>query len=409
MKNILFVAVILLNGICTMAQADYPAAVEKFKRYYNQQQADSLYSMYAPVMKTVLPLEKTVSTISQLHTQLGELKSVTLTNEEKSYNIYKAVFTSNTFKMVLSLNNDNLLEGFRFFTYTETKKDTADIVLNGIHGTLTIPYENKKVPVVLLIAGSGPTDRNGNNTMGLNTNTYKMLAEALLAKGIACLRYDKRGIGASRAALNNESDVRFEDMINDATGWIKMLEADSRFSKVFVVGHSEGSLIGMIAAARENAAGFISIAGIAESADVTIKKQLNVKSPELAAQGAILLDSLKKGYAVKEPDNNLNSLFRTSVQPYMISWLKYDPQQEIKKLKIPVLIIQGTTDIQVSNDNATSLKKAKPDASLIEIDQMNHVLKQAPAERTANIATYTNPDLPLKKELTEAVVTFVSK
>jgi pimeloyl-ACP methyl ester carboxylesterase len=352
--------------------------------------------MYGPNRKAALPLEKTRAMIDQLSSQAGALKSVTPLGDVKTY---KAVFSNVTLKMLLYLNGDNLLEGLRFVPY-EIMKDTDNIVLNGIHGTLTVPPGSKKV--VLIIAGSGPTDRNGNNAMGLKTNCYKQLATALEKEGIASLRYDKRCVGAS--VVTPEKDLRFEDMVKDAEAFIKMLK--TRFPEVFVVGHSEGSLIGMIAA-KGNADGYISIAGLGEPADITLKKQISVRAPTVATQAALILDSLKKGHTVQEPSNELKAFFHSSVQPYMISWLQYDPQQEIKKLKIPVLIIQGTTDIQVSTHDAELLKKAKPDATLLEIEGMNHILKAAPADRAANMATYNQPDLPLKKELTDAIVQFV--
>jgi pimeloyl-ACP methyl ester carboxylesterase len=391
MKKSLFVLIILLNTVCVMAQADYPAAVAKFQRYYNQKQADSIFNMYGPNMKAALPPDKTTAMVDQLHSQMGVLKSTTVLGDVKTY---KAVFANVTLKMLLYLTEDNLLEGLRLVPYTEEAKDTDNVIVNGIHGTLTSPPGSKKV--VLIIAGSGPVDRNGNIANNFNTNSSKLLAEALEKNGIACLRYDKRSIG--RSDKTPEKDMTFERMVNDAAALIKMLKVN--YKEVFVAGHSEGSLVGMIAA-KENTAGFISIAGAGESADVILKKQLD------DAAAAILLDSLKSGHRVQEPSGNLRLLFRSDVQPYMISWLKYDPQQEIKKLKIPVLIIQGTTDIQVSTYDAELLKKAKPDATLVEIEGMNHILKTAPEDRAANVATYNQPDLPIKPELTDAIVKFI--
>jgi hypothetical protein len=271
-----------------------------------------------------------------------------------------------------------------------------------------MPDEKKKVPVVLIIAGSGPTDRNGNSDQGvLKANEYKMLADSLKLAGIACVRYDKRGIGESSTAMKSEDSIRFEDGIKDAEGFIKMLKADVRFSKVIVLGHSEGSLIGMIAARQEKAAAFISVAGIAQRADKIIEQQIRAQSGELAAQATIILDSLDKGYVVKDIDPSLTSLFRPSIQPYMISWLKYEPKQEIRKLTAPVLILQGTTDIQVNVEEAESLKKACPKATLKLITGMNHVLKQATEFYAENVATYSKPELPLSPGLMPAIDKFI--
>ncbi|GAA3931535.1 DUF3887 domain-containing protein [Chitinophaga oryziterrae] len=396
MKRGLFVLIILLNTVCVIAQADYPAAVAKFQRYYNQNEADSLFNMYGPNMKAALSLDKTTGMINQLNSQAGALKSVTPIRNEKAY---KAVFEKVTLRLSMYLNNDNQLEGLHFGAYEE-KKDSDNVVLNGIHGTLIAPPGSKKV--VLFIAGSGPTDRNGNSGMGLRTNCTKMMAEALEKAGIASLRYDKRGIGTSDVI--QEKDLRFENMVDDAVSLIKMLKGS--YAQVYVAGHSEGALVGMLAS-KTNVAGYISIAGAGEAADILLREQLNISMPNSAVQASLLMDSLKKGYPVKEPSGELNMLFHSSIQPYMTSWMKYDPQQEIKKLKIPVLIIQGTTDIQVSTRDAALLKKAKPDATLLEIEGMNHILKAAPAERNANRATYNQPDLPLKEELMKAIIPFV--
>lgn len=289
--------------------------------------------------------------------------------------------------------------------------DTSDFILKtaqgSIYGTLETPTNSGKVPVILIIAGSGPTDRNGNALkLGVNTNMYRQLADSLSRHGIASLRYDKRGVAASSAAMKSESDMRFDNYIDDAIGFIKMLRADQRFSRIIVLGHSEGSLIGMVAAGRAPADAYISVAGAGDRIDKIIERQLAVQSAPLAAKATILLDSLSKGLTVQDPGNGLSILFRPSGQPYLISWINYNPQQEIRRLHIPVLILQGTTDLQVSVGDADSLKKADPQATLQLIDQMNHVFRQVSDDQNNNIATYKNPDLPLKPELVSDIVAF---
>jgi alpha/beta superfamily hydrolase len=195
-----------------------------------------------------------------------------------------------------------------------------------IYGTLVIPDTKKKMPVVLIIAGSGPVDRNG-NTRGMESNVYHMLADSLYRHGIASLRYDKRGIGQSAAAMRSESDLTFGDMIGDAIGWIRLLKTDGRFSRVIVLGHSEGSLVGMVAAKEANADAYISVSGAGDRIDKIIETQLRARAPQLAEKATLLLDSLDKGYKVQEPGGNLNGLFRASIQPYMISWIRYDPPE----------------------------------------------------------------------------------
>jgi alpha-beta hydrolase superfamily lysophospholipase len=235
-----------------------------------------------------------------------------------------------------------------------------------------------------------------------------MLSEGLAGSGISSLRFDKRGIGKSKAALTNESDLRFETYINDVISWISLLKTDKRFLKIILLGHSEGSLIGIVAADQIAVSGFISLAGAGKSADKLLQDQLRSKlPPQLINESDKILDSLKAGKTIKNVNPNLMALYRPGVQPYMISWIRYDPAKELAKLKIPVLIIQGTTDLQVSVEDSKLLSASKPDAGLLIIENMNHVLKDSDSDIQRNMATYTNPDLPLKSGLVDGIVKFI--
>jgi uncharacterized protein len=277
-----------------------------------------------------------------------------------------------------------------------------------IAGTLTLSDRGPKGPVALIISGSGPTDRNGNSIFTKN-NSLQMLARELANMGIASVRYDKRGVVESAKLVKSETDLRFEDYINDAVAWIQLLKKDERFSTIIIIGHSEGSLIGMVAAARAGADKFVSLAGTGRPIDQILKEQLKTASAELYNLAVPVIDSLKQGLLVKVIDKKLLAIFRPSVQPYMISWFKYDPQVEIKKLKIPVLILQGSNDIQVPVDDANKLAAALPAAQLLVIEHMNHILKKIEGDRDANAATYIEPMRPLAPGLVEAVTKFVQK
>lgn len=276
-----------------------------------------------------------------------------------------------------------------------------------IFGTLTTPKQPGPVPVALVISGSGPTDRNGDNPMMKNGNLQK-LAYGLASKNIASLRYDKRAIGESQNAVKSEADLRFEDYVNDAKSWIELLKKDKHFSKVIVIGHSEGSLIGMIAA-NPSADGFVSIAGAGKSADKILKEQLASQPKTVTDLCFPIIDSLVAGKTVQNVNPMLNALFRPSVQPYVISWFRYDPQVEIQKLTVPVLIVQGTNDIQVSAEDAKLLAKANPQSRLDLIPNMNHVFRIVEGDRNANIATYSNQSLPISEELTNVIAEFVNR
>ena len=280
-----------------------------------------------------------------------------------------------------------------------------------IKGTLMYPPGQSSVPVVLIIAGSGPTDRNGNSPPALknNSNCYRLLAQELLKHNIASLRYDKRGVGGSILSGLKESELRFDNYLSDAAGWIKMLAGDNRFSKIIVAGHSEGSLIGMIVCSQEKVNGFISIAGAGRPADEIIREQMKNIPEDQKKEENKLLDMLKKGDTTSNVPESMSQLFRPSVQPYLISWFKYDPAKEIGKLRIPVLIIQGEMDIQVIVKDAEVLAKADPNAEIRLIRKMNHVLKDTDTmDKKEHVRlVYTNPDLPLDSEFTSAVIRFI--
>lgn len=276
-----------------------------------------------------------------------------------------------------------------------------------IHGTLTLPAATGQVPVVLIIAGSGATDRDGNNPMMAN-NSLKMLAEGLQSNGIAAVRYDKRGIGQSKAAAHQESDLRFDHYVADAAAWVKWLSGDERFSKIIVLGHSEGSLIGMIAARQQpGVAQYISMAGAGVPAAEILRTQLKAQAQFLLDDAQPTLLKLEQGETVDTIPPMMYSLFRPSVQPYLISWFKYDPAQELAQLDMPILIVQGTTDLQVSVSDADKLAAANSRSQKSIIAGMNHVLKESEADRMKNLQTYSMPDLPLQRELMGVLVAFI--
>lgn len=278
-------------------------------------------------------------------------------------------------------------------------------------GELTVALQKaskEPSPVALIIAGSGPTDKDGNSAIAGKNDSLKMIAEGLAKDGIASVRYDKRGLGDNKSLLTKEEDITFDQYVDDAVQVINTLLADKAYSSVHIIGHSEGSLIGLLAAQKANVESFVSIAGAGRPIDEILLEQLKGQlAPELLKESTDTLASLKKGELVKNVSPELQSLFRSSIQPYMISWLKYNPASELAKVNSRVLIIQGTTDLQVVATDAEALKKGKPDAKLIYMDGMNHVLKNAPADRTKNLATYSDPSLPLHKELLPAIQQFI--
>lgn len=280
-------------------------------------------------------------------------------------------------------------------------------VLNGL---LVMPEGEGPFPVMVLIAGSGPTDKNGNSLAvpGKN-NSLKMLAENLAAEGIATIRYDKRGVGDNVELGGDEADLRFDDYIQDASAWIRFAKNDERFSETGVIGHSEGSLVGMAAANEEGVDSFVSLAGVGKPIDELLHTQLEAQLPEnLMTEAREILEKLKQGEQTEGVSQELQNVFRPSVQPYLISWMTYDPQEELAALEAPVLIVNGTHDLQVPVSNAELLHEAKEEAGLLIIENMNHVLKEVPEEEEKNIAAYSDPDLPLADGLIEGITAFVN-
>ncbi len=316
------------------------------------------------------------------------------------------------------ISSKNTLSGETPFVAEPITLETPTAVL---YGTLERPQSRAPVQVVLIIAGSGPTDRDGNSPLlpGAN-NSLKLLAEALAANGIASVRYDKRAVGETGKSMLlaaektktvlREDDLSFETYIDDAVRWGKQLRSDRRFSTLTVIGHSEGSLIGMVAAQRMGANAFVSIAGAGRPRpQISLEHVKPQFSPELLKQTEEILEQLAAGKTVASVPSELNALFRPSIQPYMISWLRYDPVKEITKLRIPVLIVQGTTDLQTRLGDAKGLADGNGAAKLLLIDGMNHVLKTVPNEQEKQVSSYSDPKLPVAPALISGISKFVNE
>jgi len=294
------------------------------------------------------------------------------------------------------------------------QKDSMDCSISiqdgTLSGTLFTPRGISKPPVVLIIAGSGPTDRNGNSTMikGKN-NSLLQLADSLANYGIASLRYDKKGVGKSQVRGLKEENMRFEDGANDAMACINWLR-EKGFKKIYIAGHSEGSLIGLVAAQQTKLKGFISLAGAGRPIDQVLREQFMAgggpDSIKLLANR--YLDTLLAGQRIAKPNPLLFSIFRPSVQPYMISWLRYDPGKLLQTLRCPVLLVQGNKDIQVQVADALLLEKAKPSARLAVLENMNHIFKIVTSTNPAdNIKTYSDPALAIASSLVQEIIKFI--
>ncbi len=292
--------------------------------------------------------------------------------------------------------------------WAESEDVRLETDLGPLYGTLEFTETPAPTAVALIISGSGPTDRDGNSAMlpGKN-NSLKYLAEGLLEQGVASLRFDKRLIGESASDQLTEEDLRFEHYITDTEFLAAYLK--KRFDlPVFLVGHSEGSLIALIAAKSDDVSGVVSLAGVGQNASQVILDQLRKQLPEpMMQQSETVVDSLVAGELVTEYPPELFSLFRPSVQPYLISWFRYDPAVELAALDCPALLIYGTTDLQVPPSEADFLMRADDTARLVVIEGMNHVLKSVSGTMVEQMGSYSDPELPVVPELVDEVSTFI--
>ena len=295
-------------------------------------------------------------------------------------------------------------------TTRETRAVELDTGSGRLAGTMEIPAACAPHTVALIHAGSGPTDRDG-NSKGLpgRNDSLKMLAEALAERGIASVRFDKRGLAGSAAAgPRSERDLRFSTYVEDAARWLDHLAADPAFRNIVAIGHSEGSLVEMLAVGTRPAVAFVSLAGAGRKAGTILREQLARQATgTLLERANQIISELEAGREVTDVPAPLAALFRSSVQPYLIDWFSRDPAEAIRALKLRPLIVHGSTDAQVAIADAQALAAARPEGELVIIEGMNHVLKQIGGDLTAQLASYSDPNLPLHPALADRIARFV--
>jgi pimeloyl-ACP methyl ester carboxylesterase len=293
----------------------------------------------------------------------------------------------------------------------------SPITAPGPQGALagTLVDAGKGAPVVLIIPGSGPTDRDGNNPMGITAAPFRMLAESLAAKGVSTVRIDKRGLGGSKAAVTDGNAVTIGDYATDAHSWIDSISKRTGAKCVWVLGHSEGALIALAAAQQPiGLCGIILVSGAGRKLSGVMREQLRANpanGPVLdSALGAI--DALERGEHVDVTGMHpaLQKLFAPQVQDFLIDTFRQDPAKLAASVTVPMMIVQGERDIQVSVDDARALAAAQPKAKLVLLPTMNHMLKDvASDDRAANIATYSDSSLPVDAGLVDSIANFVKR
>jgi uncharacterized protein len=271
----------------------------------------------------------------------------------------------------------------------------------------------KGAPVVLIIPGSGPTDRDGNNPLGVKAGSYRLLADALATKGISTLRADKRGMFESKAAIPDANAVTIADYATDAHNWVNALRKHTGARCVWLLGHSEGGLVALAAAQQpEGLCGLILVAAPGRKLGMIIREQLlaNPANAPVLAPAMAALESLQAGKTVDVTGMPapLLPLFSPKVQPFLIDLLRQDAANLARSTKLPMLIIRGGRDIQVAAADAEALRAARPDAELLTPPNMNHVLKDvASDDRASNLATYADPSLPVDPALVDGIAMFM--
>ncbi|MBQ4822849.1 alpha/beta hydrolase [Aquimarina sp. MMG016] len=296
------------------------------------------------------------------------------------------------------------------FSFSQEKEFNSAIVkINKfLEGSLVTPYSDsdKEVPLVIFVMDAGAINRDGNDRMS-KTNTFKKLSYELAKLGIATYRYDKRLFKMDGLGIK-EHEISLDHFISDTNTIIDYFKKNGNYSKIIILGHGQGSLVGMVAA-KDKADGFISIAGNAQPIDQVIVEQISKQAPGLDKSAAIAFKQLKESGRASGYDPALESIFRYNLQPFMKSWIKYNPSEIVLELNMPILIIHGTKDIQVEVSEAEKLKELVPQAEYLLIENMNHILRGIKGNRLENHKSYNEAWREIMPEVFNGIATFVNQ
>ncbi len=280
-----------------------------------------------------------------------------------------------------------------------------------LEGTLTLPLGAGPWPAAVIVAGSGPTDRNGNSAMGLATDVYALLARGLAEGGIASLRYDKRGLPSSTGRFDMATTT-IGDFAGDAAAATRFLAARADLGPIVLLGHSEGGTLAMLAA-RDGApvAGLVLVATAGRDASTVLREQLGRQlPPDRLAQFDTAWAAYLRSDTTVTPPTGLYALFVPANRRFMQSWQAIDPVVLLRGIRLPTLVLQGETDVQITPADARALGSARPDVGVVVFPGVNHVLKLATgATAMAQMSTYTDKSIPLAPGVVEAVVGFVKE
>lgn len=291
------------------------------------------------------------------------------------------------------------------FSQEQAYTETEVRVSNWIDGSLVVPNSGSE-QLAIIIGGSGPTDRDGNQNF-LKSYNLKKLAIALADNGIATFRYDKRVVKQIKTNTN-DPNIMFDDFVSDAIDVVNYFHSKKDYKSIYIIGHSQGSLIGMLAA-KEHVDGLISLAGAGQSIDNIIIEQVGKSAPMFNEDTKRVFDILRSGKTTTDYPPALASVFDSSIQKFMMSWMKFDPAVVIKELNIPILIINGTKDLQVETAEAELLHNANENSELKLIEKMNHVLFIIEGDAQENAKSYNDHTMKISEELVKDIVDFIKK
>lgn len=286
-------------------------------------------------------------------------------------------------------------------TVTLTRKGAT------LSGRLRVPFQDSLKWAALIIPGSGPTDGDGNSPLlSAPNNSLLRLANALAEAGIPTLRIDKRGTGLSRSSVQNEADQEFSILIEDAEAWLEKIQKLYPERNIAIIGHSQGSLVGIVAANSVGCEAFISLAGSGFPIATTLETQLKSFGDAAYKAGEAILSELKKGNTVSDIPPFLYSFFRPSVQPFLISYMQFDPGIEFSKAVCPILVMQGERDSQTSIEDARALAASAERGEMVILPNMNHLLRDV-RDTLEDKASYGEDRLPLSPSLVPAMLAFL--
>lgn len=283
-------------------------------------------------------------------------------------------------------------------------KENNISINDNIYGSIVEPKSRSNSNLVIFIGGSGPIDRDGNQSF-MKCDMFKKLAYSLSEKGISSFRYDKRVVTQIRKGKLDKK-ITFDDFVSDAIAIIDFFE--SKYNSIVIAGHSQGSLVGLLSI-KEGVSGFISLSGAGRTIDMVIEDQISKIAPMLLEDTKNIFKILRSGKITEDFPLPLYSLFNIEIQPFMISWMQYDPKKIIAKIPIPSLIINGDSDLQVDEKEAKLLYNSAQNSEILIVKNMNHVLVEIEGDELKNVKSYNNPDLKISELVIEKMVEFIER